>query len=1035
MDDTRQVLSDYHNRLSQRFRQIADTRQGNPVFLLEHGMPSDERKCLTESLQRVFRLFDGSVDVKFGSCYLPFLVIATEIGYDYTGNEKVFWPKLENELQCDVFTLTERQTISDWHEKANILFRAARPPETTWAKQFRHIAWPITNSVLPKDIRLPLMESLRAIPSNYYLDSAPDLIARFLRDRTDGTPRRYQYWLNGPLIGRIALSLISDDDSSDFLTLETLNRIRDDMKRDENIVSKLKGLKDRINEDKSSKLTIRLTSSSSSGNRLTSRIGRLFLIRDMKGNWAFEGQLPESVVGELYEDDDFRTKLRHGSWRANGWNCVPIPPGVFLSQERFLIDPSHWRKIDSPFIDPGPVFPGKTSELLESIRFRLNLPVLFEPLSHDENPEKEEYRRIPAIIPNTKTVVCIVDDDDAPEDTVDGIIIDENSPDDYFVLHLDTSNPAALDWAKNLGIRVLDRQFWKWIVPFGSVEEDEKRLMIAEGTAFFLEAQSDRTIRIDLGNETAELKSGMISFDGLSKDDDRITIYSDTTTETWKIDVIPKQKFLFDAKLHGEPNVDSLRDRSLSVTVDSLHPFINVRYTLTLVGNDNDGESVSCSGRWDAMPGVISRNAFFVDAFDESNSELGNGFWGLVRSEQDLKLLLNIEGVYRNEWFLESTNPGVWWEDTNMGEPVACSDGDEIETEEILHKTGRLPLYSEEYRLFRAVDQQGPIARATTIFQCPNVFGGGKRAINLPPRVLRQAEDKKNGVGLGNIIDDIIAFRQARAEGLLSELVRRQILDTLRTTFWTICCGEEWVKKSEELDRIDIAASLGGCLISLVRKKLNWGTRSASHDRKGVSEKLLSDDLINIHEIVENVLQIYPDLGLTLHHAIGPSVEKELSGMIFAVIESVLKEKTGWEGLNGYINEDAWNACFTDFTDTIHGRELAGMIYPHAVGDELFMDFHSDWSLKETTAYFERHQKTLLIRSPYRDLWNTNILKNVFSIFMKPEAFDPHAKKETLRALLLDRQSTRGIAFVCWRRIQQEKINEFFSIPSGGRDV
>ncbi|GHT18696.1 hypothetical protein FACS1894189_6890 [Planctomycetales bacterium] len=221
-----------------------------------------------------------------------------------------------------------------------------------------------------------------------------------------------------------------------------------------------------------------------------------------------------------------------------------------------------------------------------------------------------------------------------------------------------------------------------------------------------------------------------------------------------------------------------------------------------------------------------------------------------------------------------------------------------------------------------------------------------------------------------------------------------------------------------------------GCFIQhlkkLIREKLDWGTKKADKHRTGVSEEIISDELLTekCHNIEKEVHNILPDFWTTLYHKT-KSVEERLSTSVFEIIEPILKENMGWKNLNGYIRQDDWDSCFNDFTEKIYGCELTTLIYPSNVGAALFEDFNADWSLKSIAERFEKCQKKLS-GNPYQQFWNTDIIRNVLTVFLNPSAFKPIQKAETLRVILLDQQSMRCISFLCWQKRQTEKIREVF---------
>lgn len=91
--------------------------------------------------------------------HLPLLVVATEVGYRFGEEGRVFWPRLEERLGAG-FSETLRR------ERLILLFKrlSISPPPTGWATHRRLIAYPVTHAILPAWLHEPLLELIRASP-------------------------------------------------------------------------------------------------------------------------------------------------------------------------------------------------------------------------------------------------------------------------------------------------------------------------------------------------------------------------------------------------------------------------------------------------------------------------------------------------------------------------------------------------------------------------------------------------------------------------------------------------------------------------------------------------------------------------------------------------------------------------------------------------------------------------------------------------------------------------------------------------------
>ncbi len=81
--------------------------------------------------------------------WLCWIAAAAEVGYAFDGVE--FWTSFEGAVPGWA-AMGSRTTIRDWYKRFGERFSGIRP-EGPWAKHFSIIAWPITHSILPKDLQ------------------------------------------------------------------------------------------------------------------------------------------------------------------------------------------------------------------------------------------------------------------------------------------------------------------------------------------------------------------------------------------------------------------------------------------------------------------------------------------------------------------------------------------------------------------------------------------------------------------------------------------------------------------------------------------------------------------------------------------------------------------------------------------------------------------------------------------------------------------------------------------------------------------
>lgn len=234
---TLELLQSLQSRLHLHFQALHEERRllnpPGPVFALEHGLGSAEFSLLEASVR-------GAVASGFGTayraCWLPFVVYAADVGYDYIGKD--FWPPFASRTPgweapnsgWDVGG--NRSRLRNWFVKFANDYGGARPTGA-FAEFFINIAWPIMHAVLPIYLQRQLAELLDEYAiylTNDLLNNPDDLghaLARqaHLRDY----PERFQKFCSQQaLLGRVAATLLAgDDEETAYLLPSTLQRIVD----------------------------------------------------------------------------------------------------------------------------------------------------------------------------------------------------------------------------------------------------------------------------------------------------------------------------------------------------------------------------------------------------------------------------------------------------------------------------------------------------------------------------------------------------------------------------------------------------------------------------------------------------------------------------------------------------------------------------------------------------------------------------------------------------------------------------------------
>ncbi len=199
-------LKQWQERLEAHFKQLAAARAkaGFPLFALEHGLTKDEINEIRKLLHA--RL---ATDLLLVSHWLVWVIYATELGYDYDGDE--YWRSFEErtpqwrERGC-------RRQLRNWFSKFQTTYHGVKP-SGPWADWFPIIAWPITHAILPKYLQSQFAKTLYDL--RYRLARIEDLTASdvgklLAANACDASSRFREFLRQDELAGRIVLGLLSE---------------------------------------------------------------------------------------------------------------------------------------------------------------------------------------------------------------------------------------------------------------------------------------------------------------------------------------------------------------------------------------------------------------------------------------------------------------------------------------------------------------------------------------------------------------------------------------------------------------------------------------------------------------------------------------------------------------------------------------------------------------------------------------------------------------------------------------------------------
>jgi hypothetical protein len=225
------TLDDWAGHLRDHFGMLsAERARGSAahlLFVLEHGIDAGELAGLISLVQRE-AADSGPRDAHF----LPWVVYATEIGYQYAGDQ--YWQTYEADTP-GWLEHGSRAWLRDAFARFDATYHGAAP-SGPWAEHFSIIAWPITHAILPLDLQRQmaalLFRNRHALTRS--LIEAPIELGEWIKSRAFDSSARFRNLAEQPAItGQIAAALLlGADRSGELIHPPTLRRISADLDRE-----------------------------------------------------------------------------------------------------------------------------------------------------------------------------------------------------------------------------------------------------------------------------------------------------------------------------------------------------------------------------------------------------------------------------------------------------------------------------------------------------------------------------------------------------------------------------------------------------------------------------------------------------------------------------------------------------------------------------------------------------------------------------------------------------------------------------------
>lgn len=312
-----------------------------PVFALEHGLSELELSLLATAVREAVERRHLPIIAS-----LPFVVYATEVGYDYSGDE--YWQTFSQRTP-GWSQIEDRDFIRQGFQRFASRFRGAMPVGP-WARHFSIICWPITHAVLPTDLQQQLVRLIFEYRTGLTGDllADPPALGRRLAARTSHYSSRFRYFVqNTALLGQVAAALLSpENEPSPYLVDSTLQRIVSSLSTHHQAREWLRDAKTTANRVRTSGFRRTSPANASATGQSIERLPRAagpgVLVQLSEHGWAAYLQLPDlSVLAEQLPD--LHEQLSHTRVRLAG-RASPLARGrVLVGDQRVPLEewPDH----------------------------------------------------------------------------------------------------------------------------------------------------------------------------------------------------------------------------------------------------------------------------------------------------------------------------------------------------------------------------------------------------------------------------------------------------------------------------------------------------------------------------------------------------------------------------------------------------------------------------------------------------------------------------------------------------------------------
>lgn len=1008
-------LRERHQELDAQFRSesLDETRGPSSRYLIDHGVSEHELASLRELVRHGLHS-SPLTSFDWETAYLPLLICAVEIGYEYEGNGTDFWPRLSESLgyKCGA---EERERVSEWFVRASAEYGAVTPGNSQWEQAFRHIAWPITHAVAARDIRRPFADCLRQFRRDVKSDSLNDdtIVSELARIPTTVGSRRFRTWLGrSAVVAGIVRDLLGGKplDETGLFSKGFRDRLIKDLQSEPEI---------RIAVRRAEAALVKAPKIRTTKTAPEINVGSLFLCGDEHVGFELCGEMPELPVAVRRA-----LKTVRGRWKVRPWGyskAQPIPADCLRSSRgQFHVSFRYVAKSepsDAFFtgIEELPV-DEEAKQWLTSVRFPTAPVLAFPPMQPGDDSTHVITGRRPQrsklwVLSRRGDIEAKRAEEDESYCRKIGCLEDGE------IHEFDADNPDVREW---LGWPAINAEVGEeskchtWVHPSPVRIESADYPLFTADDEIGIAVHGDSPATVVLRQGTKEVAREQVSTVAICrmarKGSYRLAVVrGEQEIDSFRFGIVNDEGAAFVEPAANPPwctrvsHIDAgeteltrgdFFNHRLNLDVDSERGIDNLSVKLSL----NPGGAVACIplGR---TPARLTAN---------------HPVWGellrllpasVLKSPCDLSLTVEIEGLSCDSWRLEAELQELWWEDGVDGIPTAVSDAGEFAVRHyclVDDKVLNEPTKGDPF-VSVAFDSNG---NELDFDARVGLLGDASfaRSPCPPKRYLRELEQVGDIPGLRQIARKYLQVSTASSNSLTAEVNRVGIAHTFKAWVLRSLCGPSWYHRHEELRPLESAHPVA----------VWWECQLAEGD---LLQPLSEDERPLPGSLPALVLAKFADT-LPEQWWDGPVAELDADAAI--PLDSIYQHLIGDDSV--IVDAEALSRTLRLANERLCGGVLADLIVPLQGGDELLTWKISEMAVSDLASELHLWTRRHLDRGRGRQSWTADELSMYLSFLLYPERLRKEPWDATLEKLLQDRCVARAGAFVSWRVQQNARL-------------